>query len=334
MKTLCWLVVLLNIAFTLDAKAQVSGCTDPLSKNYNPQATWNDGSCDYKKAKIKPDFSKKLDKKLHETSGLLFWDGKLWTQNDDKDTALYALDTISGEIQQSYELKNVANKDWEEVSQDSSYLYIGDFGNNSVGNRKDLRILRIEKNSLSVNPVIDTIHFSYSGQIDFTPSRANKTEYDGEAFIVSKDSIYIFTKQWTSEKTAVYSLPKLPGQYIAKLKTIHDVRGLITGATFLESKNLVVLCGYTKRLKPFLYLLYDFSGADFFAGNKRRIKLRLPFHQVEGVATENGLQYYLTNENFSRKPFINKHQKFHKVDLSGLLKGYLEKKKEIVRKEN
>ncbi|MCY1247093.1 hypothetical protein D9M72_603880 [compost metagenome] len=109
---------------------------------------------------------------------------------------------------------------------------------------------------------------------------------------------------------------------------------MITGATFLESKNLVVLCGYTKRLKPFLYLLYDFSGADFFAGNKRRIKLRLPFHQVEGVATENGLQYYLTNENFSRKPFINKHQKFHKVDLSGLLKGYLEKKKEIVRKEN
>lgn len=327
MKTIFCSLVLLTIIFTSNAKAQVLGCTDPLSKNYNPQATVNDGSCAYKKAKIKPIFSKKLDDRLHETSGLILWDGMLWTQNDDKDTHMYALDTISGEIRQSYELKNVINKDWEEISQDSSYLYIGDFGNNTSGNRKDLHILRIEKNSLPTRPVIDTIFFSYSDQIDFTPSRANKTDYDGEAFIVSKDSIYIFTKQWTSKKTALYALPKVPGHHTANVTAVHDIKGLVTGATYLESKNIIVLSGYTKHLKPFLYLLYDFNRTDFFGGNKRRIKLRLPFHQVEGIATEDGLHYYLTNENFSRKPFISKPQKFHKVDLSGFFVDYLRRKK-------
>lgn len=327
MKILFCQFLLLSIVLASNVEAQILGCTDPLSKNYNPQATVNDGSCQYKKAKIKPVFSKKLDKKLHETSGLIFWKGKLWTQNDDKDTAIYALDTISGEIQQAYELKNVVNKDWEEISQDSSYLYIGDFGNNVAGNRKDLHFLRIEKNSLLGNPVIDTIHFSYSDQIDFKPSKANKTDHDGEAFIVTKDSIYIFTKQWTSQQTALYALPKIPGHHVAQLKAVQDIKGLVTGATYLESKNIVVLCGYTKRLKPFLYLLYDFKGTDFFAGNKRRIKLRLPFHQIEGIATEDGLHYYLTNENFSRKPFLNKAQKFHKFDLSGFLEAYLKTKK-------
>ena len=33
--------------------SQISGCTDPLSKNFNPKATINDGSCCYKKIKIK-----------------------------------------------------------------------------------------------------------------------------------------------------------------------------------------------------------------------------------------------------------------------------------------
>lgn len=327
MRSIFCRLVFLSIIFIANANAQISGCTDPLSKNYNPQATLNDGSCEYKKAKIKTEFSRLLDKKLHETSGLVMWDGKLWSHNDDKDTSIYSLDIISGKIQQSYELKNVINKDWEEISQDSTYLYVGDFGNNTSGNRTDLQILRIEKKSLPTNPVIDTITFSYSGQTDFSASGSNKTDFDGEAFVVSKDSIYIFTKQWTSKGTSLYAIPKIPGKHIAKWRGTQNVKGFVTGATFLESENLVVLCGYSKKLKPFLYLLYDFNNSNFFDGNKRRIKLRLPFHQIEGIATQNGLDYYLTNENFSRKPFLNKPQKLHKVDLSRFLKEYLDKKK-------
>lgn len=320
MKGIFFKFIIASLLFVAKGNAQITGCTDPLSKNYNPKATVNDGSCSYRKTRVKPEFSKELNEKLRETSGLIAWKGHLWTHNDDKDTNLYCLDTISGEIKKTYELKNAVNKDWEEISQDSSYLYIGDFGNNSNGSRNDLHILRIEKNSLLLNPIIDTISFSYSDQDMSITSKTNQTDFDGEAFIVSKDRIYIFTKQWKSKGTGLYVLPKTPGSHVATLKATQDVKGLITGASFMENEKVVVLCGYTKKLKPFLYLLYDYKDSDFFTGNKRRIKLQLPYHQIEGIATLNGLQFYLTNEKFSVKPFVNKSQKLHKVDLGKFLK--------------
>lgn len=310
---------------SLSAKAQLAGCTDALAKNYNPSAILNDGSCVYENTKIAPVFSMTLSDTLRETSGLVYFDNQLWTHNDDTDVNIYALDTI-GKIANCYPLNGLKNTDWEEISQDSAYFYIGNFGNNVSGIRKDLQILRIEKFSLKENnPQIDTIAFRYSNQVDFTRRKANTTDFDCEAFFVSKDSIYLFTKQWTSKKTALYVLPKLPGSYTAQFKSDLDVNGLITGATYLEEKKLIALCGYSKQLKPFLYLLYDFKSNDFFSGNKRKITLGLPYHQVEGITTRNGLQYYITNEHFRLKPIINTPQQLHQLDLNFLLQSYLNK---------
>jgi hypothetical protein len=301
--------------------SQIPSCTDRLAKNFDPKATINNGSCLYAAAKAKPIFSKTLSDSLPETSGLLAFDRLLWTHNDDHDTALYGMDT-QGTIQKKINLQGVKNNDWEEISQDSSYLYVGDFGNNYTGNRTNLQILRIEKKSfLSKTPLIDTISFSYSDQTDFTIQKANTTNFDCEAFIVSQDSIYLFTKQWTQNKTSVYSLPKNPGNYIAQQKETLDVAGLITGATALPTKNGLVLCGYSKMLQPFLYLLYDYKNHDFSTGNKRKIKLALPFHQIEGIATYDGLLFYLTNETTIKKPFINTPQQIHSVELSPYLKN-------------
>lgn len=306
-------------------QSQISGCTDPLSKNYNPLATINDGSCLYSNIKIKPESSLKLSDSLNETSGLIALDNLLWTHNDDTNTTIYGLDT-NGKIQKKIKLEKVSNTDWEEISQDSSYLYIGDFGNNYQGNRTDLHILRIEKNSFLANqPVIDTISFSYSDQKDFTVQKPNNTNFDCEAFIVSKDSIYLFTKQWKSNKTGIYTLPKQTGNHIAQLKQTLDTKGLVTAATYLESKNLITLCGYTKFGKPFLYLLYDFKNNDFLSGNKRRINLQFSFHQIEGITTTDGLHYYLTNESLIRKPILNVPQQMHYFDLSPVLHSYLHK---------
>lgn len=306
-------------------QSQILGCTDSLSKNYNPLVTINDGSCKYCKTKIKPSYSVLLDKSLKETSSLVYNENLLWTINDDTDTTIYGIDS-TGVIKNQIQLKNVSNRDWEEITQDSSYFYIGDFGNNISGNNKNLHILRIEKNSLVSNiPIIDTISFSYSNQTDFSQTKPNKTNFDCEAFIATTDSIYLFTKQWKQKKTSVYALPKIPGNYIAKLKETYNTKGLITGATYLPQKKLIVLCGYNKSLTPFLYLLYDFKDFNFFSGNKRKIKLKLPFHQIEGISTQDGLLYYLSNENFERKPIINVPQKLHQLDLSRYLSHYLDK---------
>ncbi|WP_264534714.1 T9SS C-terminal target domain-containing protein [Flavobacterium sp. N1736] len=310
---------------TIAAFAQVSGCTDILSKNYNAAATINDGNCQYANFKIRPQYSNKLSDSVKETSGLIAFDHLLWTHNDDHDKTIYGLDSL-GKIQKKIILDKVINHDWEEISQDSSYLYIGDFGNNYTGNRTDLNILKIEKKSfLNGNPIIEKISFSYADQTDFTAQKGNTTNFDCEAFIVSKDSVYLFTKQWKSSKTSIYALPNKSGNHIAQFKQTLDTKALVTGATYLESKKLIVLCGYSKTGKSFLYVLYDFKNNDFLSGNKRRINLSLPFHQIEGISSEDGLHYYLTNESLVRKPIINVPQQIHYLDLSPVLNSYLHK---------
>lgn len=301
--------------------AQISGCTDPLSMNFNPKATNNDGSCQYASAKIKPKSSNKLNSALAETSGLIAFDNLFWTHNDDKDKGIYGLTNL-GLIQKKISLEKAINTDWEDISQDSSYIYVGDFGNNFQGNRSDLHILRIEKNSfLSNNPVIDTISFSYSNQTAFAKKKPNSTDFDCEAFIVSEDNIYLFTKQWKQKKTGIYMLSKTPGKHLALLKETLDVEGLITGATLLPSKKGIVLSGYSRMLQPFLYLLYDYKNYDFLTANKRKIKVSMPFHQIEGITTEDGKLFYFTNEAMTRKPFLNISQKLNTVDLSSYLKN-------------
>lgn len=300
--------------------AQFYGCTDLAAKNYNPNAVINDGSCQYLSSKIKPFFSTVISNEIHESSGLTFWDDRLWTMNDDGDANLYSLDTIGVNLR-NFPLAKVKNKDWEALAQDSSYFYIGDFGNNVSGNRTDLHILKIDKKELFENRIkVDTIAFSFENQINFEPKTVNTTDFDCETLLVTKDSIYILTKEWSNRKTSLYVMPKIAGGHIAKFKASLNVGGLITGGVILEQKKTIVLCGYSKKLQPFLYLLYDYSGSDFFSGNKRKIKVGLPFHQIEGIATKDGLQYYLTNENFNRKPFIAIPQQLHKLDLSMYLK--------------
>ncbi len=311
--------------FTTTTYSQITGCTDPISKGYDTNAILNDGSCQYKKIKMKPDYSKTLSDTIKETSGVISFENLLWTHNDDHDKTIYGLDSL-GNIKKRIVLENVINHDWEEISQDSSHIYMGDFGNNYAGNRTDLKILKIEKRSfLEENPAIETISFNYSDQSDFSSKKPNTTNFDCEAFIVINDSLYLFTKQWKSSKTSIYTLPNKSGNHTAKLKETLDTKGLVTGATYLESKKLIALCGYSKKGKPFIYLLYDYKNYDFLSGNKRRVWLKLPFHQIEGITTIDGLHYYLTNEALIRKPVLNVRQQIHYLDLSPILESYLDK---------
>jgi hypothetical protein len=248
---------------------------------------------------------------------------KLWTQNNFSDINLYAFDPAQVNSFQTLPLTGTVNIDWEEMTQDGEYLYIGDFGNNVNGNRTNLQILRIKKTSLFQSSLqIDTIKFSYSTQTNFTPTGANKTNYDCEAFLVTKDSLYLFTKEWLTNKTSIYRLPKISGTHTAQYVSTLDVQGLITGAMLMEDKRLLVLCGYNSTLQPFLYLLYDYTGADFFGGNKRRININLPFHQVEAITTQDGINYHITNEYISRSG-ITIPQQLHQLNLNAYLSRYL-----------
>lgn len=312
--------LILPLLFLTVSYGQIKGCTDSFAGNFDPKATENNGDCWYASAKVDPEFSTKLSDSLMGTSGLIYFDDLLWTQNDHFDSTFYGLDP-KGNIKKKINIPSLKSNDWEEISQDSLYIYIGDFGNNNQGNRKDLKILRIQKQSfLTPHPIIDTIAFSYPDQTDFKLQKANTTNFDCEAFIVLDDAIYLFSKQWSAEKTSLYALPKKSGTYIAEFKETIDAQGLITGATVLPSKKGVALCGYSQLLQPFILLLYDYSNNNFWTGNKRKIKIRLPFHQIEGITTNDGNLFYVTNEATVKKPFVNTVQQMHRIDLSPYLK--------------
>lgn len=270
---------------------------------------------------LSPVYSIELSSQVPETSGLIFFQDGLLTHNDNSDEQLYVIDTLNGAVLQTFSLNGTSNFDWEEVTQDSLYLYVGDFGNNA-GNRTDLHILRIEKSSLlEGTPAIDTIAFAYEDQTDFTASNQN-TAFDCEAFIAGTDSLFLFTKNWNDLSTVCYSVPNVPGNYLAQRKDSSAVNGLITGATYLPNKKVIILSGYSSLLQPFMYLLFDFEGTDFFSSFQQKINLSLNFHQIEGVATKDGLDVYLTNEYFSQS-IITTQQKLHKFNLTPVLGDYL-----------
>lgn len=320
------LLLTLLLSATSWATAQVCGCTDPLANNYNANATVNDGSCTYNSTTVSPTTLGELSETVNGTSGMIFWNDGYWTLNDHTNTNLYKLDSTSGALLDSLDIATGGNYDTEEVSQDSLYLYFGDMGNNA-GSRTNLRIVRISKASLLAHaPVSDTIYFSYSDQTDFTASSQN-TDYDCESFVVGADSIFVFTKQWVSEGTVCYGFPKVPGTHVATPRGECNVGGLITGATYLPDKRIVVLCGYSNLLNPFIYLLYDFQGENFFSGNKRKLSFSaLQRDQVEAIATSNALDYYITNEYYVYNGIITipRPAKLQKLDLSPYLSGYLE----------
>lgn len=303
--------------------AQIEGCTDPLANNYNAAVTDNDGSCTYDGANISPTSSTVLNETLDSTSGLILWENEIWMHTDGGDlTELYTIEVSDLSNFTSLTIPGTTKTDWEDIAQDENYVYIGDFGNIARGNRTDLKIYRIEKNSITAGtPNVDIINFSYADQTDFTNQGLNNTDFDCEALIVTETSIYLFTKEWVSQETTIYTLPKTPGTYPATNQGSYDVNGLITGATYAEGKQLVVLSGYSSFLQPFILLLYDFTENNFLNGNKRKINLDLPFHQVEGIATQDGINYFATNERFVN--FITVQSKLHKLNLSDYLLNYL-----------
>lgn len=316
-------VLIIFVVAGLNLNAQILGCTDPLATNFNSNANQNDGSCLYPNTNVNPIVSWDLPATAVETSGLLYWAGALWTHNDNSDINLYSIDTLSNPATLSgFNLGQLSNYDWEDIDQDSLYLYLGDVGNNGNGNRTDLKFYRIAKNSIITgNPEVDTILFSYATQTDFSGTGANNSDYDCEAFIVKGDSIYLFTKEWVANQSRLFVIPKSPGTYTANFISQFNVQGLITGAVYHQNPELVTLCGYTETLQPFAYLLYDFDGNDFFNGNKRRLGINLLFHQIEGITTTDGLSFFMSNEKFQQS-ILTTDQKLHRFDLSPYLETY------------
>ena len=113
-----------------------------------------------------------LDATVNETSGLLYINNTLITHNDSANTnQLFDIDTTTGNVTRTVTITNATNVDWEDLTKDDTYIYIGDFGNYE-GDRTDLKVYRIAISDYLNNSSVtaDVINFSYADQTDFTTS--------------------------------------------------------------------------------------------------------------------------------------------------------------------
>lgn len=228
-----------------------------------------------------------LDGILRENSGLIYYGGKLWTVNDSGgDPVLYALDTKNGKILQSFEIRNASNRDWESLAQDEGYIYICDVGNN-FGRREELVIYKINKDSIpdsgNASLSAEIIRYRYAGR-EKNNNPVKRSAYDCEAVFALADSLYLFTKDWESLSTTLYTCPTTPGSYEIRPRMEYPADGLITGADISPDRSVVVLAGYREYV-PFIWIFRDFNPADYSTG--LTLRYEYPEYidlQAEGIA--------------------------------------------------
>jgi hypothetical protein len=306
------LLILITIIFSFNSFLPLIAQTDSTTLNFPNDVKLHTVSTTYKTMHYKPLFIVGLPVKIKETSGLLFFNGQLWTHNDSGNPPeIFQVDSMNGSILRTVVIRNSVNKDWEGMAQDDSNMYIGDFGNNS-GDRKDLKILKIVKPDL-FNLAKDTveagyIHFFYPDQTFFAPA-FNKNNFDCEAFFFYDDSLHLFSKDWADLQTRHYVVPAEPGWYKARLVEKYPADGLITDASVNQKGNIVLL-GYKntsgRSYICFAWLFSGYNGSEFFSGNRRRIELGSALHlgQSEGIVLKNDNTGWISSESIQLGWFI------------------------------
>jgi hypothetical protein len=257
-----------------------------------------------------------LDDQLGENSGIILYRGYLWTINDSGGKPiLYAVHLKTGKIIQSISIANAKNRDWEDIAQDSSHIYIGDFGDNNL-KRKKLFIYIINKGDIPLhgNKILEaeTIIFSYEG-MSGSPMVKDRILTDCEAFFAWNDTLYFFSKDRYDQTTTFYSLPAKPGEYTIAPEQVYPSEGFITGADISKDGKFVVLSGYKEHV-PFLLIFHDIQMPDIFSAKMNR--LEFPYYsdlQTEGVAIQSPEIVFISSERTSFPPQV------YSIDLTGII---------------
>lgn len=301
--------------FIYKPAAQTGGCADPQANNFNANATFNNGSCTYDTSSYAPPVIATLGSTLKEISGIVYFNNKILALNDGGGgNKLYMLDTATGAIRQTITIEGATNVDWEDIAQDSNYIFVGDFGNNKSGNRKDLCIYKMDKSAFLSSgdftiPAanVQKINYSYPDQVDFTAQPSNRTKFDCESLIMLRGKLHLFTKNWIGNYAVHYSLPIEAGTYIAtRIDSINTSGYMLTGAD-VGASDEILFTSYDKRGNCALFLVFGFGDSDHLLseGNKRQIDLPfvLTTGQVESVCFVNGVHGFIANEYFKKSIF-------------------------------
>ena len=241
-----------------------------------------------------------LPNTLYEASGIETTPNSdlIWMLNDGGNKPeLFGLND-TGDIIKTLKIK-AKNNDWEDLTTDKKgNIYIGDFGNNA-NKRKNLAILKVDKDSLnnSGKIKIERISFYYPNQKKFPPKKRKQMHFDCEAFFHFNDSLYLFTKSRERNnfgKTNLYKIPAKRGnheaQFMTSFKTCSDIQCWVTSADISADRKQVAV------LSPKgVWVFSNFKGDDFFNGSV--IKHEFSFEsQKESVCFKDKNTLLITDE--------------------------------------
>ena len=244
---------------------------------------------------------------LTECSGMIpIGTNQFLAHNDSGNKPYLYLFNTTGKMRTSViKVTGVKNNDWEELTSDDDFIYIGDTGNNG-GTRQDLMIYKISKADIltktEVSPGI--ISFRYEGQTKFNDS--NRHNFDCEAMISKGDSLFLFSKNRGDFRTDVYGLPKAPGNYVTSIMGSFDSDGLVTGADYRPQgqDGELVLVGYTihgKAFYPFILHFPKVESSGFLDGVHQRWSFE-KILQTETIAFSGPDKVVVTNEEEDGTP--------------------------------
>ena len=245
---------------------------------------------------------------MFESSGLLYFDGYMWTFNDSGgEAALYCFDPSNGSVIRKTTISNAINVDWEDIAADETHVYIADVGNNSAG-RDTLTIYRIPKNELTSG---DTL-VSYDGIITFSfkevveKNSFGYSSHDCEALFAYGDSLYLFSKNWVDETTSVYVIPAEPGHHHITPRYQYDARILVTGADLSSGNQEVALVGYRNHYPIVIRYGFTDDPGQITCGGKARFYPMKLGRQVEGICFDASGEVFVSSEKSLRKQTLFK----------------------------
>lgn len=267
--------------------------------------------------------SKKLPGKVNETSGLIWFRGSWWTHNDSGGKPeIYKLNNSGSEIIQTVRLIDADNIDWEDITTDGAYLYVGDFGNN-YGKRTNLAVYKIAckdvpgNGDVSITP--QTISFTWSDQKDMNP-KPYKHNFDCESLFYANRNLWLLSKNWDNFSTRLYTLPTKPGHYNIFPVSEFDVNLLVTGADYDSINMTLALIGY-KNMIPSVWLFRNFNPSQPEEGEIIRIDMTgMAGTQTEGICFGPEGKLWVSAEKTKVRP-----QMIYELNINSFLRPSLKK---------
>lgn len=266
-----------------------------------------------------------LESSQNETSGLAWIEGRLFSINDgDNTNQVHELDPNTGKVLRSITIENSQNRDWEELAQSDTHLYIGDFGNN-LGYRRDLGVYKVLISDLLAKNSVhgEKLNFTFPDQIDFSVREDHR--FDCEAMVFSNNQLHIFTKIQSTLDSDHYTLEINQENQNANFIESVQTNFMVTGAEIdSESGQLLLLGIKPQGTIPYEQFLSVYGGIQ----ENEKLSSRTQFIKIgyltirgntEGISLGEKKQLWISSEQFSYSGFPEIAPKLSLFSLKGIL---------------